>query len=329
MNNTASNKIVCYGIKDFHEDYKDLLVLSLEDYCKGNSDVIKNPHRIAFFQICVITEGEGRFWKDSNEYRYFPKSLFAISKGQVAAFEFEDMPKGYVVLFSEEFINRHQGGLEWLNNLALFDTALELSITSLTGLEYFELMVFIRKIKLEMESQNNFLTGEIVFLLLKTFLLISERLNTRMNNPGLKETGDRTYVNEFKKKLELMYPNSRTVNYYAGQLGITPRKLNQLTNYFCGVSAKQLIEDRVLLETKRLLIHTQMTIKEIGHSLGFNDPTNFNKFFKRYLKLTPMEFREINRKTDRGYRTTDNDHFQTLSGNDNKLRKPIEMVELK
>lgn len=317
MNTLTSSCITQVEIGDFKKDFKDLIVLSMEDYCNKYGQIIMNPHRISFYQVFIIAEGEGRIWKDSNEYKFFQKSLFALSKGQVATFEFEEVPKGYVILFSEEFINRNPGDLDWLNNLNLFDLAMELPVSSLTGLEYFELLVFIRKLKLELESHNDYVTGEIIFSLFKTFILVVERLNTRRINFLVKEPGDKTYVYEFKKKLEGMYNNSRTVNYYADQLGITPRKLNQVTFNSCGVSAKQLIEDRVLLETKRLLVHTQLTIKEIGHSLGFNDPTNFNKFFKRYIKLTPLEFRDLNRKTGRNNRSAVNDHFQTISLVDN------------
>jgi AraC family transcriptional regulator, transcriptional activator of pobA len=317
MNTLTTSRTAQVEIKDFEKDFSDLVVLSMEEYCEKYGNIIINPHRISFYQTFIIAEGEGRIWKDSNEYKYFQKSLFTITKGQVATFEYDEVPKGYVILFSEEFINRNPGDLDWLNNLNLFDLAMELPISSLTGLEYFELLVFIRKIKLELESHDDYVTGEIIFSLFKTFILVVERLNTKRMNFLIKEPGDKTYVYEFKKKLESMYNNSRTVNYYADQLGITPRKLNQVTFNFCGVSAKQLIEDRVLLETKRLLVHTQMTIKEIGHSLGFNDPTNFNKFFKRYIKLTPLEFRDLNKKTGRINKTADNDHFQSISLVDN------------
>lgn len=329
MNTSEIKRIAHLGMGDFDTNHINLLVIPTEEYFNKYKEILKDPHRISFYQVFVISEGVGSVWKDSNEYKYFRKSLFTITKGQVAAYEFENIPKGYVILFSEEFINRNQGDLNWLNNLDLFDMSMEFPVAALTGLEYFELLVFIRKIKLESESRTDTVTNEIIYSLLKTFILITERLNACRVNNLIKEPCDKTYVFEFKKKLELMYNNSRTVNYYAGQLGITPRKLNQVTNNYCGVSAKQLIEDRVLLETKRLLVHTRMTIKEIGHSLGFNDPTNFNKFFKRYLKLTPLEFRELNIKTGGVNKRADNDHFHTHSLADNKLRKPNQMAELK
>lgn len=317
MNTTTKNCVTNTDIYSLGKDFDDLSVITMEDYCGKYGAIIMQPHRAPFYRIFILSEGNGRIWKDSNEYIFTSKSLFTVAKGQVASFEFEEMPKGYVLLFSEEFVNRNSGDLDWLNNLNLFDFSVELPVSSLTGMEYFELLVFIRKIKMELETRNDYVTCEIVYNLFKTFILVVERLNTKRIELISKDSGDKTYINEFKKKLEEMYNNSRTVNYYADELGITPRKLNQITYSYCGVSAKQLIEDRVLLETKRLLVHTQLTIKEIGHSLGFNDPTNFNKFFKRYIKLTPLEFRDLNKKTYRVNKTTDNNHFQPVSLVDN------------
>ena len=310
MTEITVNKITSTEIKHFEKDFSGLLILPLEEYCSKYEHIIRNPHRILFYEMFLIAAGEGRIKKDSDEYKYFSKSFFAVSKGQVATLEFMDVPKGYAVIFTEEFINRNPGDFKWLNTLNLFDLSIDIPVASLSEVEYYELQVLSKKIKTELELKNDLVAREIVFNLLKTFILIAERLSTGRMNCTNKEAGGQDYVFEFKQKLEAMFNNSRTVNYYADQLGITPRKLNQVTFNFCGISAKQLIEDRVLLETKRLLIHTHLTIKEIGHSLGFNDPTNFNKFFKRYIKQTPLEFRELNRKTDKSNKTADNDHFQ-------------------
>jgi AraC family transcriptional regulator, transcriptional activator of pobA len=59
-----------------------------------------------------------------------------------------------------------------------------------------------------------------------------------------------------------------------------------------GKSPKVIISERVLLEIKRLLVHTNQSIKEIGFDLGFNEPTNFIKYFRQQTGQTPSEFRD-------------------------------------
>ena len=68
--------------------------------------------------------------------------------------------------------------------------------------------------------------------------------------------------------------------------------MNQATSKVLGKSPKELIDDRILLEAKRLLVHGNKSIKEIGFELGFEEPTNFIKYFRKHIGKTPMEFRE-------------------------------------
>jgi len=59
-----------------------------------------------------------------------------------------------------------------------------------------------------------------------------------------------------------------------------------------GKLPKEIINDRVLLEAKRLLVHTNLSIKVIGQDLGFDDPAYFVRYFKKNTEMTPLEFRE-------------------------------------
>ena len=70
------------------------------------------------------------------------------------------------------------------------------------------------------------------------------------------------------------------------------KRLGQATTKILGKTPKEIINDRILLEAKRLLVHTQLSIKEIGQDLGFDDPAYFVRYFKKNSALTPVEFRE-------------------------------------
>lgn len=317
MKESFGGNIARLGINDINKCEGDMLLLSLEEYCSECGKKVNSPHRISYYQIVLVSDGTGSVWIDSGRHEITHKSLIAAAKGKVVCYDFETVPKGYILLFSDEFINRNPGDIEWINNLGIFNINSSRPVINLSEQEYVELFVYLKKIKSEMEIKEDRITSEIVFSLLKTFVLLTERANCKNNSEEVSAVNGCRYVHEFQKQLEATFYNSRTVNYYAGQLGITPRKLNQATISSCGISAKQMIEDRVLLETKRLLTHTQLTIKEIGHSMGFNDPTNFNKFFKRYVKQTPMEFREFNRKYYKSIKTADIDHFQSITSADN------------
>ena len=98
----------------------------------------------------------------------------------------------------------------------------------------------------------------------------------------------------FKDLLETGYKNQKQVNYYAKEIIITEKRLNQATTKVLGKTPKEIIDYRIMLEAKRILAHTTESVKEIGYDLGFDEPTNFIKYFKKHSKFTPTEFREQN-----------------------------------
>ncbi len=86
------------------------------------------------------------------------------------------------------------------------------------------------------------------------------------------------------------YATSREVAWYARRLGYSPRTLGRATHEAVGRSAKQFLDDRVLLEAKRLLAHTDITVAECARRAGFDDPANFSKFFRARAGLAPGAF---------------------------------------
>jgi AraC-like DNA-binding protein len=84
---------------------------------------------------------------------------------------------------------------------------------------------------------------------------------------------------------------SRSVKYYAELLAVSAKKLNSITKTCIGKTAKEYIEERVIIDSKTLLLDTHNTVKEISYSMGFTEPTNFNKFFKKHTATTPQQFR--------------------------------------
>lgn len=115
----------------------------------------------------------------------------------------------------------------------------------------------------------------------------------------LKTTGRSTLNNregnllkEFNELLSKNLNTSRSVKYYADLLAISSKKLNSITKIHWGITAKEFIEERIIHESKKILLETPDTIKQISYTLGFTEPTNFNKFFKKFTSTTPLQYRE-------------------------------------
>jgi len=103
---------------------------------------------------------------------------------------------------------------------------------------------------------------------------------------------DSNLLKEFSELLSRNLNTSRSVKYYANLLAITTKKLNSITKTYWGITAKKFIEEKIIHESKKILLETPDTIKQISYTLGFTEPTNFNKFFKKFTDTTPLQFRQ-------------------------------------
>lgn len=100
----------------------------------------------------------------------------------------------------------------------------------------------------------------------------------------------RTFA-RFRRRLEQTHPHSRRVEDYAEALGCSVRTLTRASLSVAGRTAKQVVDDRVALEARRLLACTPMSVAEVGRHLGFPEPTNFGRFFHREVGTSPGQFR--------------------------------------
>ncbi|KAA1394427.1 AraC family transcriptional regulator [Aeromicrobium ginsengisoli] len=95
----------------------------------------------------------------------------------------------------------------------------------------------------------------------------------------------------FRDEIDRRFGEWHQVTHYAERLGYSPRTLNRLARAHTGRSAKQLIDERVVLEAKRLLSHGEAPVAEIAERLGFDDPSNFSAYFRARAGVTPGAFR--------------------------------------
>ncbi|WP_189336555.1 helix-turn-helix domain-containing protein [Actinoplanes ianthinogenes] len=95
----------------------------------------------------------------------------------------------------------------------------------------------------------------------------------------------------FRRRLEDGYPHSRRVEDYAAELACSVRTLTRASLAVTGRTAKQVVDDRVALQARRLLAATDLSVAEVGRGLGFGEPTNFGRFFHRETGLSPGQFR--------------------------------------
>lgn len=177
-----------------------------------------------------------------------------------------------------------------LKNSVLFNDFLDTAIIKLPADSI--LIDYFQKIEHELGNAEDEYSYHIIRNLLHTFLLYCERERRKAGYSEIKKGADLDYTLLFKDLLNGNYKTLKSVNGYASQINVSEKRLTRATTKSVGKTPKELIDERVMLEAKRLLVHTNQPIKQIGFELGFEEPTNFIKYFKKHANQTPVEFRE-------------------------------------
>ena len=97
---------------------------------------------------------------------------------------------------------------------------------------------------------------------------------------------------QFQQLVDKLYIDSKNVSDYAEQLNVTPNYLTTTVKQITGKTAKDIIQERLFLESKTILSFTDLDIAEIAYQLNFSEPTHFTRFFKKYSGTTPNKFRQ-------------------------------------
>lgn len=248
------------------------------------------PHKKDHFFILVIEKGKLQLHIEDKIHSLktgqisvvFPEQVHFISncsedlKGKIILFE--------EILFCSDILK---------NELSTYNVNLstQLNCTILSAEDFEQSVNAIRIIK-GIYEHPSLIKKEQARFQIKIFLLgLIESVHGL--HPILhKETVDKPIYVRFKKLLNEHYKQYRTVQYYAEELAITPKKLNSITKKHCGETAIQAIHNRILIEIKRQLMFSDLSHKEIAFDLGFNSPSALNKFVKAKLKETPTELQQ-------------------------------------
>lgn len=148
----------------------------------------------------------------------------------------------------------------------------------------------------EMESEKDHLQMEMLQMLLKRLLIICTRLYKKQENYSVLNTQSQDLVREFNFLVEKNFRELHTVNEYAELLHKSPKTLSNHFRRFSPNTPLQTIQNRILLEARRLLRYTDNGIKEVAYDLGFEDIHSFSRFFRKKMDVSPTYFRNSVRK---------------------------------
>jgi len=173
----------------------------------------------------------------------------------------------------------------------LFFGASQVPLINVIDDEVEKFEILWRMIGIEMESRDN-LQREMLQMMLKRFVILSTRLYKTQNRLQNFDKIKLDVVREFNFLVETHFKDKHTVAEYAALLNKSPKTISNLFLQYNQKSPLQVIQDRIMLEARRLLFYTDKSIKEIAYETGFEDIQSFSRFFKVKEGVSPREYKE-------------------------------------
>ncbi len=264
------------------EEYLHLETLKSEN-CKILKEVIESSLTILWFEssksILLIDGKEYNFKKNEIVYITEFHKVEVVTLDTVRFVRFNR--PFYCILDHDEEIGC---------NGALFFGASQLPVIPIPKDELEKFETLWKMFTIEMESNDSLQIG-MLQMMLKRYLILGTRLYKKQEKYPNNTEHD-TLVREFNFLVEKHFKTKQTVAEYADLLNKSPKTI---ANIFLKLGSKtplQYIQERKMLEARRLLCYSNFQIKEISYQIGFGDLQAFSRFFKKYEGISPSEFKE-------------------------------------
>ncbi len=285
-----SIRTVTPRMTDFHiHRHEDTPASHLKETSIFRSDV---------YAILYLEEGEAYYKIGLSDYHMKPGSFYFHSAYHLRYYQKLAKWKGYVVLFTESFMNRK----------VFVDIPKQFPFYKIDA----EVLLYpkkseINRIKYLLEELHYFYHStefnkeEILYHYLNLLLTYSKSIHTTFMNT--KSINPLSKLTRLAKSFEMLLEehfyqvaNNQTdsifaVSDFADQLSVTPNHLSDVVKSHFGKTPTQLIRERLILEAQALLKSTDMSISQVAYFLHFKDPSNFAKFFKSYTQKSPSQYK--------------------------------------
>ena len=249
---------------------------------------ITKPHKHDFYLSVLFTKGSGKHTIDFNTYNIKPGSLFFMLPGQTHDWELSNDIEGYIFFHTKSFYNLlfPNKRLDEYPTFYLRDNLKHIQLDTQEQPIYEN---YFKTILTEYQT-SNLLKYRKIGLLLDLIYIDSNRIkiNTPFNSD--KTNTQMMYYKNLQQLIDTNFLTLKKPKDYAEKLNITVKHINKIVTSLLNKSTSELINERIILEAKRLISHGELTIKEIAYHLNYEDYSYFSRFFKKNTGLTPSEF---------------------------------------
>ncbi|PQA79331.1 AraC family transcriptional regulator [Rhodoferax sp. TS-BS-61-7] len=272
----------------------DLEVFSVADLRLRAKEELRQTHRYEFHTVVCVTQGTCTQIVDFQSIVCAPGSLLVVRAGQAHNYGADADWDGWNLLFRPEFVlpvSTTSHDLKLALDLERLPEHMVLSDPELRkATDLFQQMHEDTMMDAPQEDVHRLLRHQLHTLLTRLSILQGRH---QTQEPLVSPASQR--FQRFQQLVDKRFAQWHQVADYASQLGYTEKSLARAVAAAAGTTVKAFIAARINLEAKRLLVHLDMPVATIAEKLGFDEPTNFSKFFKREVGCTPAEFRKRQR----------------------------------
>jgi AraC-like DNA-binding protein len=245
------------------------------------------PHRKDYYTLVFVREANSRHWVDMVPYTVQPDRLYFNSPQQMLLKEVSGLFDGIAIHFTEEFLGIEENRL--LKQLPIIHNPHNGHELILTGADVAFIDDITAKLLAEYHHHLGWRNGMLLAYLRVLLIYISRIYTAQYTDEN--RLADRELLKKFKGLVTEHFTRIHDVAAYAAMLHLSAGHFSEMIKEQSGKTAIEHIHDRLLLEAKRMLFHSDHSIKEIAFRLGFEDASYFNRFFKRLTSATPMGYR--------------------------------------
>ena len=241
------------------------------------------PHRHDFFHFIALEKGAGWHEIDFQRFPVNPPQLFLVKPGAIHTWDLSASTRGYVLEFTESSIGNREEVAQLLEALGRITSVLE-------GKAATALLPLLALMKEE------YCTGAPGFRLSLEHLLVSLLIQLARQVPQAAASVSATsesLVARFRALVEQNFKTRHSVEFYAMRLGVSAKALSTRIARSLGKSAGAVIQERCLVEAKRLLAYSSLPVSDIAYRLGYDDPNYFSRFYRGKTGLAPGAFRKL------------------------------------
>ncbi|MEH3099113.1 helix-turn-helix domain-containing protein [Sphingomonas adhaesiva] len=262
-----------------------LHVEQLDDRSRPSEWTIRPHEHADLCQIFVVDVGGGIMQSDARTLDFRAPALLVVPAGVVHGFRWHDESIGTVVTLAQSYVSRIVERHAELR--AVFAAATVVSDVDVAPLRV-DIATLQRELSWSASGHHAAVEAALTGLMVKVLRHVEPAAGTDPGAPGHQAK----LVARYRARINERFRLRETVAQHAAALGTSETRLRAACTRIAGRSPAAMLDDRAMLEAQRMLLYSNLSIAEVGFSLGFGDPAYFSRFFRRHARCSARAFRD-------------------------------------